>query len=354
MERVISNVKPLEPEYSGPLTFFGIPEKLYIQNKDEARAAIGEALVKMFEYNEQRSQALQNKAALCDAQYQKAWQKPMYLYIELNDMVIMLEDYFKVFDYLGLSELLSSAGGVCAQKVIVNNEKMHGEFNINLAPKITCTNRLTGSELVPRFEMYGIKWLEFECKDFYIYGLLGSRHIVIGPKAPKDVYYSIQSMAECKTSTPIKVFYPAKNHFACDTSKPDRLYCEYPPYPEDLRKNAFFYGYAAKIAGYEGYFDGYAMMYIKGIFKNNKMSYGLTFREKGHSCFIDSNKFSRQEFLSLVKARRQEWKKVALIAGKAKEVTGLDPIDRMDNPLYTTTFNVATVQIKLPDNLLSC
>ncbi|MBP3688005.1 MAG: hypothetical protein J6J35_06565 [Alphaproteobacteria bacterium] len=340
-----SPVKSPEPEYSGPLTFFGTPENQYISGQNEARAAVANAFSQMLAYNEQRKLAINDKAMMCRSDYQAKWQLPMLLYIELNDMVIMFEDYYKIFDYLGLGKLLSSNKFSSAPKSVPKNQGVYGSVDIHLDEKITFKGYFVISQAIPGWDAYS-QFATFKCGEFCIFVMPGSRHILIG---------HLDGMEQWRTySHDYKALY-------------NNVWVK--------KRAAFCYSSENKEQ----------TMYMNFIInKNNSREYDVTFKDKKREICYKSREFSHEEFCSLVKSGRQEWRKQFSKMTKeiafyfCKEYSPLH-FTRVNNPLRYS-WNIGStpagriglicnlidkdyllparpltdVCVKLPDNLLSC
>ena len=281
-----------------------------------------------------------------------ATQNPMYLYIELSDMVITLEDYYKVFAYLGFDEILLSNKATFAGKSQPKVADVYGSFDICFDKKFTCTNCFKINRM-HAFKDYSaaLKWLEFRCGDFYIYGIIGSRHIIVCHK--DDVRQGTD-----KEDSVFKKSYGFYNELN-QGDEDKNLFCDSVPY-YGAAKGVSFYGYTTKAfvgGGPEFNWVCDDSMHIKAIFNDGKLSYGVWFGNKRKTddyWSIDSTKLPKSEFLALLKAKRQEWRaKVdgSLYEGVARRTEWLKAPFKED---LESKYPLSSVRIKLPDNLLSC
>lgn len=87
------------------------------------------------------------------------WQaRPWFVYIELSDIVIMFEDYEKIFKHIGLIDILYA------------RSQNNTEFKI--LPQLKEAEGLFYCD-------YTAKFVVFACGDFYIACIPGSRHILV-------------------------------------------------------------------------------------------------------------------------------------------------------------------------------
>ena len=128
----------------------------YLSDRTKIRSQL-EKLVKELRVKQQeRALAMQDKLQMCNKYYADMYHEPWFIYIELSDIVIMLEDYPKIFEYLGLLNILKTQSKPTTKKFKLKSQRK------------TMYCKL----FIPEFQL-------FTYGDYKIYCFAGSRHILV-------------------------------------------------------------------------------------------------------------------------------------------------------------------------------
>ena len=185
----------------------------------------------------------QSRQDMLNSYYAENHKIPWVAYIELSQAVLMLEDFEKIIEYIGLKNVLFARSN--------DNRKLER------LPKLQGIS----------FSRISAKFVVFACGDFYIACLLGSRHILVVDKETYQTsfcedYYNIS-----------KSFYVQRKHA---------------PIGNDFVQNLFHDYFIFK-------FNYTSMTYeINCDISDEKMHY-----------FLSSQKLNREIFLELAKKNRQ-------------------------------------------------
>lgn len=345
-------------------SFLGLPVKMYVSGQPDINATVEDAITNMVEYTDARKVALSDKVKMCDSRFEDYWRKRQFAVIELSDVVLKFEDWYKVFEYLGLEEIL------LAKSTLRNSgsERISAVSGENIAGNQKQTSKrlhFTGSFVVLNicgFDGDQTRCAEFECGDFYIFAKMGGFCIIIarkdtvGKKDRKPVdsdsfnpkpplggvdYYSfgfgLRYRLEGDDPYSVRHYRPLSE--LANVLKKNSVwfltpYGEYTTYYCEEYSNGYFN------ENYDDKFINAGVMYPDG-----KMLYNIQFH-CGAVFHISSCDFSETEFWNLVKEQKALWrKKVKLIYR--------EPIrDSRSEARFYIRFN--TVKVLLPESLLSC
>lgn len=345
-------------------SFLGLPVKMYVSGQPDINAAVEDAITNMVEYADAQKVALSDKGKMCDSRFEDYWRKRQFAVIELSDVVLKFEDWYKVFEYLGLEEIL------LAKSTLRNSgsERISAVSGENIAGNQKQTSKrlhFTGSFVVLNicgFDEEQTRCAEFECGDFYIFAKMGGYCIIIARKdtvGKKDRKPVDSDSFNPKPPLGGVDYYSFGFGLRCREREDDPYSVEsYRPLSDlanELKENSvWFFTPDGEYTTYyckeysNGYFNkNYDDKFINAgvMYPDGKMLYNIQFH-CGAVFHISSCNFSETEFWNLVKEQKALWrKKVKLIYR--------EPIrdSRAEARLY---IKFITVKVLLPESLLSC
>lgn len=331
-------------------SFLGLPVKMYVSGQPDINAAVEDAITNMVEYTDAQKVALSDKVKMCDSRFEDYWRKRQFAVIELSDVVLKFEDWYKVFEYLGLEEIL------LAKSTLRNSgsERISAVSGENIAGNQKQTSKrlhFTGSFVVLNicgFDGDQTRCAEFECGDFYIFAKMGGFCIIIARKdtvgkkdrKPVDYYsfgFGLRYRLEGDDPYSVRHYRPLSD--LANVLKKNSVWFltpdgEYTTYYCEKYSNGYFN------ENYDDKFINAGVMYPDG-----KMLYNIQFH-CGAVFHISSCDFSETEFWNLVKEQKALWRK------KVKLIYREPIIDRRPEASFYIRFN--TVKVLLPESLLSC